>query len=219
MPVIVRGSVSADEFALHHVLSEHPDTTFEIERIVESGDDALMPLLWVHDIDQGTLERAFEEDDSVNDVSLLAGFEDEFLYRMAWVDRVSLILQMLTNSEATILDAYGRGTQWKLRVLYPDRDQFGKTHDYCSEHGVEFKAESIRELEGEPAGRYGLTNAQFTALTEATRRGYYEVPKKLDLGDLAAELDVSHQALSERLRRATGALVEDTLLIGPNFDD
>lgn len=29
----------------------------------------------------------------------------------------------------------------------------------------------------------------------------------------AEEFDISHQALSERLRRGTGALIEDTLLV------
>jgi len=218
-PVIVRATVPAEEFALHHVLSDHPDATFEVERIVETGDDALMPLLWVRDVDRASLEAAFEDDESVDDVSLLAGFEQEFLYRMVWVGRVELILHMLTNSRATIMDAYGTGTRWQLRALYPDRERFSSTHDYCHDHGLEFQVDSIRELDGDPAGRYGLTDAQFTALVEATRRGHYEVPREISLEELADELGVSHQALSERLRRATGALVEDTLLIGPGVEE
>jgi predicted DNA binding protein len=38
--------------------------------------------------------------------------------------------------------------------------------------------------------------------------------------DLAEEFDISHQALSERIRRGTGALIEDTLRYGfPNCND
>ncbi|MUV58011.1 helix-turn-helix domain-containing protein [Halogeometricum sp. CBA1124] len=38
------------------------------------------------------------------------------------------------------------------------------------------------------------------------------MPRQSKLDDLADEADVSHQAYSERLRRATGSLVEQTLL-------
>ncbi|MGM0590034.1 MAG: hypothetical protein ACQETI_00150 [Halobacteriota archaeon] len=46
MVVIVRGSVPANEFALQHVSNALLETEFDVERIVESGDDAIMPLVW-----------------------------------------------------------------------------------------------------------------------------------------------------------------------------
>ncbi|MGM0590036.1 MAG: helix-turn-helix domain-containing protein [Halobacteriota archaeon] len=88
------------------------------------------------------------------------------------------------------------------------------THDFCEDHGLAFDIESIRELDGEPAGRYGLTSDQYDALVTAFERGFFQVPREVTLEDLAGELDISHQALSERLRRGTDALVEDTLVIG-----
>jgi predicted DNA binding protein len=42
------------------------------------------------------------------------------------------------------------------------------------------------------------------------------VPRSVTLQELAEEFDVSHQAISERLRRATNALVQDTLFVGLN---
>jgi len=135
---------------------------------------------------------------------------------MEWIDRVDLLVQMLTNAEATVLDAVGRDGQWKLRVLYPERELFSKTHDFREEHGLVFDVRSIRELEGEPAGRYGLTAEQYEVLAEAARLGYFEVPRAVSLEELAEELGVSHQAASERIRRATSALVDDTLFVGLN---
>lgn len=214
MATIVRGTIPADEFALEDTLIALPGLEVECERIIKSGDDAVMPLLWFRYEDREAIADALEDDDTVRDVSWLAEFEDEVLCRMEWIDRVRLLLQMLTNAEATIMDAYGRNDQWQLRVLYPERDKFSMTHDFCDEHGLTFDVVSIRELEGEPAGRFGLTESQFRALTHATERGYYEVPREATLEEVADDLGVSHQALSERLRRATGALVEDALLVG-----
>jgi predicted DNA binding protein len=90
------------------------------------------------------------------------------------------------------------------------------THDFCDEHGLNFEVSSIRELDSEPAGRYGLTTQQYEVLATAASQGYFEVPRAVTLEELAEEFDVSHQAVSERLRRAVNALVEDTLFVGLN---
>jgi len=214
MATIVIGSVPAEEFALCHTLETLPEVRFECERIIKSGDDAVMPLLWARNADREKLDDAFGADPTVDNVRLLTEFDDECLYRMNWIDHVQLLLGMLTNSEATILDAYGQGDAWRLRALFPTREKFSTTHDFCSEHGLTYDVESIRELDGEPAGRFGLTEEQYRALVLATQEGYYEVPQQRTLDDLADELDISHQALSERLRRGTEALVEDTLVVG-----
>jgi hypothetical protein len=214
MTTIVRGTVPADEFALNYTLSELPDIEIECERIVQSGEDAILPLLWVRNADPDEVESAFEADPTVRDVSCLSTFEEESLYRMSWVDHIDLLLQMLTNAEATVLDAYGRNGRWQLRVLYPSREHFSATHEFADEHHLRFDVKSIRDMEGEPAGRFGLTADQYRALVLASRRGFYDVPRESTLEDLADELDVSHQALSERLRRGMGSLVEDALLVG-----
>jgi hypothetical protein len=214
MVTIVRGTIPADEFAMYHSLGTVPDLEFEIERIVDTGAGTVMPLLWVRGADEERVTRALEEDPSVSEVELVAAFDDEWLYRMEWVDNVELVVRMLTNAEATILDAFGRGSRWKLRMLFPAREDLTRVHDFCNSHGLSLDVESVRELDSEPSGRYGLTADQFEVLTTAARRGLYDVPRKTTLGELADEFGISHQALSERLRRGTGALVEDTLLVG-----
>ncbi|WP_254273132.1 helix-turn-helix domain-containing protein [Haloarcula marina] len=219
MSTIVIGTVPATEFALEHTLAAVPDVEFECERIIESGDDTVMPLLWARNAPKERLDEAFEADASVENVTLLADFGDEYLYRMEWVHHIQLLLGMLTNSEATVLDAYGRDDHWRLRVLFPTRDAFSATHEFCNEHGLTYDVESIREMDGEPAGRFGLTEGQYRALVLATQRGYYEVPQRHTLEELAEEVGVTHQALSERLRRGTAALVEDTLLVGAVPDE
>lgn len=219
MATIVKGSLPADEFALYECLSTLPDVEFEVEQIVESGEEVVMPLLWVRGADPDVIEEAFEIDPSVRDPSLLIEIEGEQLYRMEWVGKVQLVLQMLTNSQATVMDAYGADEAWYLRVLYPTRESLSKTSDYCNANGLTFDVRMIRELEGEPAGRYGLSEGQYDVLTEAAERGFYEVPREITLEELADEFDISHQALSERMRRGTLALIEDALLIGPRSDE
>jgi predicted DNA binding protein len=82
-----------------------------------------------------------------------------------------------------------------------------------------FDIESVRQLDEEPTGRYGLSSKQYTALRRAVEVGYYDVPHGTDLDEIAADLGISTAALSERLDRATKALVEDTLLVGVEPDN
>ncbi|WP_255196157.1 helix-turn-helix domain-containing protein [Halorarius litoreus] len=218
MATIVRGTIPTEQFALHHTLERLPEVKIECERIVLSGDETILPLLWARDTELEEIVDALEADPSVESFECLSEFEDEYLLSMTWIDRVHLLVHLLTSMEATILDAHGSDGNWYLRILYPDRSNFSDTHRFADERGLTFDVLSVREMEGEPAGRYGLTDAQYETLILAVKRGYFEVPRTVTLAELAEECDVSHQALSERIRRGTGALIEDTLMVGA-FDD
>jgi AcrR family transcriptional regulator len=65
-----------------------------------------------------------------------------------------------------------------------------------------------------PRNRDGFAGGRRRGARIAVEAGYYQVPRETDQSDLAEQLNISHQALSERLRRATGALIEDALLVG-----
>ncbi|WP_254544275.1 bacterio-opsin activator domain-containing protein [Halomarina pelagica] len=215
MATVTRAKIPAQEFALYETLRAVPDVEFECERLVESGEGVVMPLLWARGADPETLNEAFETDPSVSNVRLVGEFDEELLYRMNWIEQVHLVLQMLTTLHATVMDAYGDDQWWHLRVLFPDRAALSRTNDFCESRGLTFEVVHVREMRDDPVGRFGLTNEQYEALTMACERGYFRVPRETGLDALADDLDISHQALSERLRRGTEALVEETLLISP----
>lgn len=131
MATIVRGYVPATEFALTKTLATLPDVAFEVERIVASGEDAVMPLLWMYEADHEAVASVFEEDPSVREAELLSVFEDEYLYRMKWISEIELVVQMLTTPETTIMEAVSEDERWSLRVLYPTRDALTETVEYC----------------------------------------------------------------------------------------
>lgn len=214
MATVVRGRVPADELVLHDTLDTLPGIQVQVERVVQSGERSVMPLLWVRGANAGEFEEQAAADPGTDEVTLLADFGKEQLYRMEWIDRVQLLLQMITKSRATILDAYGSDGTWRLRVLFPSREKLDDTFEFCDRHGLTFHTDAVRDMDGKPKGRYGLTEEQYEALVEAVDRGYFEVPRETKLEELAADMDISHQALSERIRRGCGAVVEDALMVG-----
>ena len=212
MGTVATLAIPAEEFALWETLEAVPEASFECERIVESGE-SVMPLLWARAPDGGELERALHADSSANDVSLLSALDDEWLYRMEWVDHIQLITHMLTNSHATILSAATDGGRWVVRILFPDHDSLASTNQFCLDHGLTFDLLSIVQMEGEPSARYGLTAAQYDAIVTAHEHGYFAVPRRCSLKEIATEAGISHQAFSERLRRGLEALIQETLAV------
>ena len=67
-----------------------------------------------------------------------------------------------------------------------------------------------RDGDPEPPGD-GLTDRQEEALRIAYERGYFEIPRRATLDDVAAELGITPSSASERLRRAQTELVEETV--------
>jgi hypothetical protein len=55
--------------------------------------------------------------------------------------------------------------------------------------------------------RVKLTHRQLDALSKAVASGYFEIPHKLDLRQLAKKMGMSHGALSELLRRAEALVI------------
>ena len=215
MATIVRGRVPAGEFALHDALMSLPGVEVEAERLIESGEN-VMPLLWARGADHEAIEDAFEADPTVQHLSLLTTVNDEQLYQMEWTTEIELLVQMLARAEATVLDAYGGGGRedWYLRILYPTRASVTTTQQFCEEEELTFDVDTVRELDDESVGRFGVSTKQYMALRRAVEAGYYDVPRNAYLLDVADALEISDAALSQRLRRGTKALVEDTLLIG-----
>ncbi|WP_227379998.1 bacterio-opsin activator domain-containing protein [Haladaptatus halobius] len=218
---IVEVELSADEFALSHTLSSVEGVKFEIERVVAHEDDRVMPFVWVSggDIDRDEFEAILTEDPSLDQLELLADVDDEWLYQMEWVSEIETLVQILVTEEATILAATGNQDSWNLRTLFPDRDALSRTHDYCQEKGLPFEILNIYQLDEGRQGRFGITEDQQEALTRAYDSGYYNIPRKATAEEIADELGVSHQALSERLRRGHGSLVKNALIIGRGADE
>ena len=221
MSTIAELVVPADEFALARTLETVPDLEADVERVVAYDPDQVMPYVWFSTETDGfeRLEAALEDDSSVSSVELLTDLENERLYRMEWVEDVTVVVHALTEEQATILDASGEGLQWHLRILFPEREALSRTYEFADGEGLTIDVARIHELDDGRAGRYGLTDAQHETLVEALKHGYYQIPRETDMEHLAEHLDISHQALSERLRRAHRRLVTEALSVGPTADD
>lgn len=210
MVTMVECRVPTEQFALARTFLLCSELRVEVERFVAQDAGSAMPFVWVTTDDFEAFEAALVEDPSVETFSMLTELEDERLYRMNWVQEVELMVQFLLDERSAVVSARTDGGSWRLRVMCPDRDSLSRTYECCEENGLSLTIDSIYELD-EERSEFGLTRSQYETLRLAKRLGYYDVPRTVTLTELANELDISHQALSERLRRAHANLIDRTI--------
>jgi predicted DNA binding protein len=214
MATIAELRIPADEFVLRHTLDTLDDVDFEIERIVAHDPEEIMPYIWATGADSAELEPVLKDDPSIDEIERIARPDDAVLYQMHWIDSIQTLVHILIEEEGTILVAEGNREGWFLRVLFPDRDSLSRAYDFCRENDLSLDVQRIYNVDDGRQGRFGLTEEQEETITGAYERGYYDVPRSVSLSEFAEELDVSHQALSERIRRGHKTLIENSVIVG-----
>ena len=216
MATITRASIPAAQFALHDTLESVPGAEFEILQLVADRQDRVMPFLWATADDPDELPEALQADPSTENVEVLAEMDEEYLFRLEWTTHTRMILHVIVEEEGTILEGTGKDGRWRFEILFPAHDAVSSTYEFCEEYGIDLDLEQISRLaDSFRRGRYGLTESQYETITRAYEGGYYSVPRGKNLEDLAEELGVSHQALSERLRRGHETLIQNGLRPSP----
>ncbi|MFC4548957.1 MULTISPECIES: helix-turn-helix domain-containing protein [Halorussus] len=216
MSVILEFSVDGDAFALGQVLSGPADLRFELERIVPTGD-AVMPFVWVTGTGFEQLEQEVRNSDRVREVRALDKVGDSALYRIEWDEPHEGLIEGIAEAEATVLEARGnengRG-RWTFRLRFNDHDRLSQFYNFCTENDVPLHIERTYTLteDTERGKRFGLSQEQREALVLALKRGYFDSPSRASLGDLADELGISQQALSDRIRRGNETILRRVLL-------
>jgi len=211
MSTIAELAVPAAEVALGDTLEAVPDVDVAVERVVAADPGHVMPYVWFA-TDSSTLaavDDALAADPSVDDATRLVTRDDTALYRIEWIDDVAVTVALLTDAHATVLDVTVEKTRWQFRMLFDDRAALSRTYEFATEQGLSIEILRINRLEERRHGRFGLTDAQYESLIAALEYGYYEIPREMDMDELSDELDISHQALSERLRRAHRTLAKE----------
>lgn len=207
-------TIPAADFALRDTIAALDGVAFDLERVVAHESERVMPLVWASGAERSAFERAFDDDPSVAAFDLLAALDDEHLYHMEWTDRIEALVHLLVEENGTILAAASANGQWHLRLLVPERGALARTHEVCKAAGLTVDIARIYALdEGRDERYYGLTDEQREAIALAAEHGYYEIPRETTAQDIADDIGISHQALSERIRRGHGNLIGTALAI------
>jgi predicted DNA binding protein len=207
-----RFDLAAADFALAELFERVPDATVELEPAVANPDGHAL-LVVETEASRHDTDLALRESPDTAAVEAFGGDEQRWRYRVTWDGDTRRLIQQLVTTGVTLVGVHGTTGRWKLRLVAPERAAIARAYDVFEDRGCDFHCRSITAGEGTWPSHIGLSDKQRAALTKAFEVGYYDVPREATAQELAGDLDISHQALSERLRRAHRGLIADSHLI------
>ncbi len=184
------------------------------ERSDRIGGDRTQFLVWAEGGDFEAFEAALADDPTVTPPRQTMNFVSRRLYVLELTEegRQTCIYPLMVDEGGLVREMTATSDGWRLRVALPDRRALTHLHRFCRESGIDFDLRRLYVRADETGvSAYGLSPKQRDLLLQAFEAGYFEVPRKITLSELADEFGVSNQALSERLRRGVRTLIAQTL--------
>lgn len=205
---------SLDHVILRETLEQSPSSTVTWEESHTGPADQRRFLAWVESDNFDAFDRGIGEDPSVVHPEVLTEPTGRRLYRFdltadaAKTDIMPLLIEVGGVHRELVATSDG----WRNRTQFPDRQAFERVYQFCRDHDISFAFHRIWEQ----TDRYSnqpteLTDAQRDVLHAAVETGYLDIPRRCSLAELGATIDISESAASERFRRATKNLINQTL--------
>ncbi len=210
MSVILEFTLHDEDFKFGRVLSVTPNMHLELERIVPTG--CMMPYVWATGDSHDTFAKQVEADPAVKEFIVLDTIEDSSLYRIEWEPETSDLIEGIVMAEAVVLEAR-RDEAWAFRLRFPNHEKLSIFHNFLVKHDIPIhimRTNTLTETT-EHAHHQHLSQKQREAMSLAVRRGFFATPREASLKDLAEELGVSEQAVSNRIRRGNEKILRQVL--------
>jgi len=162
-----------------------------------------------HGIDE--FEDNLESDDTVAEFSCMNSDTADRMFQI--VAEPGTVEQTLYEQFIDLGGVFHSATNadgaWYTKMNFPDRDAFRRYQSVAEAHGSALQPTIMRDEKFFLPDRvFGLTEKQRELLSEAVKAGYFEVPRRASLSDIADAVGISDQAASERLRRGMRTIAE-----------
>jgi len=212
MSVITEFRVPSADFELGRILDVEGITSIELENLVPIGG-ATVPLFWIHNSTRQSFLESVQRHPAVTSAAEVDVFDDRTLFTLDWDANHDHLFEGISESEGQLLNAIGTPDTWEFELRFPDHDALSEFRTHCEDAQILLEVQRVYNPTKPDAGPwYGLTELQREAIMLAAQTGYYDIPRGCTTKELADELGISDQAVTERLRRAIVSLVTYTLV-------
>ncbi|QFU83570.1 helix-turn-helix domain-containing protein [Natronorubrum aibiense] len=204
--------IPADGTGTGELFEAVPSLTCEMERVIASSGHGL----WLSGPSRDGIETALDDAGAIGAYSLINSDDDRWLYDIEFEPDTLDVFEVVLEEGGTVLSASASSGTWLLSIRFSDRECVSSLYDRLDDEDVTPTIVRLFDLAEETNSQCGLTARQYETLVAAIDHGYFEIPREVSMQELSEELDISHQALSERLRRAYRALVTSELNVSEN---
>ena len=198
------------EFTLGELLVESSDIYLQFERIIPL-EERLLPFFWVEDTNREHIEAALDSHPEVQKIDQIARQDGRYLYRAEWGQNINGVISSLRETQANVLEGEGTSEFWEFRLRFFERDDLQEFVGQCETKGIDVNVHAVFERNDRRTGNI-VSDTQLETLLLAYERGYYDVPRRTSLSDLAEHFEVSEQAVSQRLRRGIANIIAENYI-------
>lgn len=205
-------TISSESFELGEILHDNQELRIELTQFVPTGD-SLVPYFWVETANCEAFEDAVRSDERVAALTVVDEGADKRLYHIEWTDPMNVngFLQAIRTHDVIVEAGVGTADTWRFRLRAADHEALASFRQACTDNGVKLEVQRVCSSNTGAYDIDGLTANQRDALRVATRLGYFETPSRATLDEVGAELGISSQAASKRIRRAVETLVDNAV--------
>lgn len=207
-------SVSIDSPVLETSVGPDDEMSLTLEQQTMTTDGSLDLTVWGASDHLATFEDRLDADETVSKWISIGGTDVRALYRIRLTDEASATFNYndWTDGKAVVVSAERTPSRWTVDAYLPERSVLQQFAAGAESSGVRFDLQEVFESDQlQDTQQFGLSDLQAETLLTALDQGYYAVPRKINLEELAEPFDVSHQAVSERLRRGVNSLISTTI--------
>ncbi|MFC6976294.1 helix-turn-helix domain-containing protein [Halomicroarcula sp. GCM10025709] len=218
MTVVADVSVPVGAVALGRVLAAGTGPPVVLERVVPIAETQV-PLVWIERRHRSRAIETLEAHSTVDEIVEVCSDGDRSLYAIDWEPSADGLFAAVRAADGECLDGRLSGSDWLFHIAFPDHDALTAFEDASEDASVAVELLCVYNPTRPGTGaHYGLTPRQRETLIKAVTEGYYAIPREYSTKELGDSLDISDQAVTERLRRAIITLVENTLIASRGSD-
>lgn len=193
---LVDVAAAVPEVTLRLVYGEQPDTGPFVFFVRASGSTF------------DGLERAFDRSPWIRDHDRISETEWMRVYRLESTSHRPNAIEKLRFGRTYTESVTFLSDGWRISQQFADRDALATFRDACDEMDLSFRLDRLYDTNTTNIELIGMTEKQREALLTAYEMGYFTVPRRASMADVATAIGISLPALAERLHRAEAHLIE-----------
>ncbi len=199
------------DLVLSPTIARALSVTLEPDYLTTTDASGAVVFVTVYGDEFDGFEAALAMDSTIREPVLVDRYPDRRVYRVTLCDHAMWLAEGAAEIGGRILAITSSRDGWQVQLRFPTRDALVAFNDHCREREISVSVDHLRVSDDGDDGVVALTDKQQELLGIAYAEGYFDVPRGISQDELAARLDVSKSAVSQRLRRAIRELCDATL--------
>lgn len=209
--VTARVTIPSADLSFGQALHHEGTSRLELVPFVSTGGP-LAQYFWVETSRPAEFEAKVRVEACVDDLTCLEEAAGRYLFHVVWNLRPDPFLRALRHEQLAVEKAVSSGGEWRFVLLCSTHDHFRAFQHALRAHEISSTVSGLWTTRAPLSDAQALTGKQRRALELAYLEGYFDIPPRTNLTELAERVDISRQSYTRRLSRGLHRILEHTLM-------